>query len=117
MQVPRLYRCFLKEASAWPSQSDRSASFKSFLIAEIKNRFRSGKVDLDYAHAELLNLRKLLNNELGDSLALSQTSLIRGYLPPKKQYELLNKESQEYMSRGNLSVMSFIRSKISGMFK
>lgn len=116
MEVPRLYRCFLKVASSWP-KTDRSASFRSFLIGEIKNRFRSGKVNLDFAHQELLNLRKLLNNELGDTFPLSQSSLIRCYLPPNKQYELLNKESQEYMARGSMSLMSYFKSKISGMSK
>jgi hypothetical protein len=87
------------------------------LIAEIKKRFRSGPYDLDFAHQELENLTKLLNNELGQSLALSESSPIKCYLPPSKQYDLLSKESQEYMARGNISAMSYIRAKISDLFK
>jgi hypothetical protein len=83
----------------------------------IKKRFRSGHYDLNFAQKELENLRRLLKNELGESLALSESSPIRCYLPTSKQYELLNKESQEYMSRGDISAMAFIRSKISGLLK
>ena len=117
MEIPRLYRTFLKLAAAWPSQVERSGSFKTFLTGEIKNRFRSGKVDLDYAHQELENLRKLLNNEIADSLHLSESSPIRSFLPPSKQYDLLNTESQEFMSKGGLSAFAYIRSRISNILK
>ena len=66
---------------------------------------------LDEGKNQLENLKKLLNNQLGETLPLLQSSLIRSYLPPNKQFDLLNKESQEYMS---MSTMSYIRSKISG---
>ena len=117
ISTQRTYRNLLKAIKPWPQQEEKAARLKEFLTQHIKTSFRRDTIGetaeqlrekLNNANLQIDSIKRLLGNESQKKFGPEKdSSLLLGFLPPKKLFALLEKKTQDELKEK--SQLSFLK--------
>ncbi|KAJ3034179.1 hypothetical protein HDV00_005398 [Rhizophlyctis rosea] len=118
-----LYRAFLRVQHQWPAQEARATQLRPHILTRLREEFRApcepAEVPqrLATGQRELVALRRMVEGELDKEYPLPESSQLRAFLPPRKQYTLLDTAAQTATSEKNATNFDYLKAYLAGVFR